>query len=695
VTLSTLTNRINYPGAGLAGPFAIPFRFFAAADLLLTRVAASGTETTLVYGADFTVTGIGDATGSATLTTVLAVGETISIRRAPALTQPTSIRNQGAYFPATIEDEFDRIAMQLQSLNDRLQRSFGAIESLDPTTLTLLVRPEAGKVLGWDTSTLLTNKTLDASATALPGGGRTTATLSAFLANNSVYNAKDWGARIDDATDDTAAVQATLDAAKNAKIAGVWIPDGKRCRILGTLTVWRGITLFGNASTGEYYEGFDGLGGSNFAFGATLYKPAAGTAGPIVSLEWAAGIRNITLNHQKLNGATTGILRMGTVGLTTDLTNCVVSAVNIIGRRTSDLTGANTCYGIYFPESQTGHARYFNSFNQYRVTECDVAVHLGGQANGNTFSNGQTRECHVHYELDGQTSLCIENTFTCLAMFAINSPDLAPDPVCFKLRNNARNNQFIGYSSESYGSTWDSDASSTGNRFLGFSNEITPSHPGTGNSDFNYARPTNPYQYNSMTFPTRTTGDRNIFGRGNKVSFFKDITGALPNANDATGTLTAAGANNKVIINLGGEFAKASLISFKAKLALWVYLPFNHSMHWVEVEFVYRNTNQSTSAGSLSVLSVKQKGADITGLYFLTGVAGGTGFEIALVLGNLGSATPPDVISCELDVTALTYSSNVITMDNIATQPSFVTRAVTANDVTNKISLLTVADTAI
>jgi hypothetical protein len=616
----------------------------------------------------------------------------VRVRRIVAIDEDT-IRAACESGRRAIEDEFDRITMQLQSLNDRLQRSFGVKESYDPATLTLLLKPEAGKVLGWDTSTLLTNKTVDTGATALPGNGRTTTTLSAFLANNAVVNAKDWGALIDDATDDTAAVQAALDAAKLAKLAGVWIPDGKRCRILGTLTVWRGITLFGNASTGEYYEGFDGLAGNSFAFGATLYKPAAGTAGPIVSLEWAAGIRNITLNHQKLNGATTGILRMGAVGLLTDLTNCAVSAVNIIGRRTSDLTGVNTCYGIYFPESQAGHARYFNQFNQYRVTECDVAVHLGGQANANTFSNGQTRECHVHYELDGQTSVCIENVFTCLGMFAINAPDLAPDPICFKLRNSARNNQFIAYADESYGTTWDTDATSTGNRFLGFSNELNASWPGAGNHDLTFARPINPYQYSSMTLPTRLTGDRNIFGRGNKIAFFKDITGVLPNANDPTGTLTAAGTNNKVIINLGPNFNKPSLLSFKAKLGLWVYLPFNHSMQWVEVEFMVRNTNPGVPNAQLSVLRVTQKGADITGLFFLTGVAGATNYAIALVLGGLGSATPPDVISCELDITALTYSTNVITMDDLATQPSFVTAAVVANDVTNKISLLAVADT--
>src|SRR4051812_1120976 len=115
MTLSTLVNRVSYPGAGSAGPYPFAFRVLAAADLRVTKRAAGGTETTLVLDTDYTVAGVLDAAGSVTLTTALATGETLVIRRAPALTQPTSIQNQGTYFPKTHEDEFDRLVMQLLS----------------------------------------------------------------------------------------------------------------------------------------------------------------------------------------------------------------------------------------------------------------------------------------------------------------------------------------------------------------------------------------------------------------------------------------------------------------------------------------------------------------------------------------------------------------------------------------------------
>jgi hypothetical protein len=241
VTLTTTTARTSYPGTGTTGPFAIPFKIFSSADLLVTKRTALGSEVTLALTTDYTV----DSTLSI-LTTVAAVasGETLWIRRAPALTQPTSIRNQGTYFPATIEDEFDRIVMQIQDTRDRLDRSFGLTETYDPNLYTLKIPPgSAGQVLGWVDSTHLGNLTVaTATGVTLPGAPRTVTSLSTYLANNAVsVNIKDVGLLANGITDERALLNNLFNVSMQPNGGTVLISGTPR--ISSALTVPANITL--------------------------------------------------------------------------------------------------------------------------------------------------------------------------------------------------------------------------------------------------------------------------------------------------------------------------------------------------------------------------------------------------------------------------------------------------------------------
>lgn len=226
MTIASTTNRVTYPGAGSTGPFAVPFRILAAADLLVVKRDAAGDDTELALTTDYSVAGVLDATGTVTLVVALAVGESLSIRRAPDLTQPTSIQNQGVYFAKTHEDEFDRLVMQLQSLQDQIDRAFGVLESYGPSGYTLRMKPETGKALVWQSATELGNSTIDSSAIAVPGAGRTVATTTAYLLNNAVYNVKDYGALGNGVANDTAAIQAAINAAGSGVVSGTTSGDG-------------------------------------------------------------------------------------------------------------------------------------------------------------------------------------------------------------------------------------------------------------------------------------------------------------------------------------------------------------------------------------------------------------------------------------------------------------------------------------
>jgi hypothetical protein len=115
-----------------------------------------------------------------------------------------------------------------------------------------------------------------------------------------------------------------------------------------------------------------------------------------------------------------------------------------------------------------------------------------------------------------------------------------------------------------------------------------------------------------------------------------------------------------------------------------------------EVEFWYRVTNSTTNAASVSVVSVTQQPSAsnyIAGLFFLTGVASGLGMGLAITGGNEAAVTSPHLL-VDLEILATTFTTNAVPMLDFE-QIVWNCVAVTSNDVTDSISLLTVANTAV
>lgn len=224
MTLSTTTNRTAYQGSGSAGPFSVPFKFFSASDLEVIKTSASGADTTLTPTTHYTVSGAGDRSGGAvTLLSALASGETLTIRRVTPVTQETSFRNQGTFSGASHEDALDRVVMIGQQQEDAIQRSLKLRASKNPASYNLEIpAPSAtntGKVVT-ATADGFTLSTLDSSSVALPGAGRTVATLSAYLANNATFNAHDYREDADGA-DWALAINRAIAAARALYEAGI------------------------------------------------------------------------------------------------------------------------------------------------------------------------------------------------------------------------------------------------------------------------------------------------------------------------------------------------------------------------------------------------------------------------------------------------------------------------------------------
>lgn len=201
MSIQSTTSRNNYIGNGAANVYPYGFRIFQNSDLLVTVRDTEGNETTLAIDDDYTVSGAGlvgggDVTlvdnGQAWLTSGFLTDDyTLTIRRVRPLTQTTDLRNQGAYFPETVEDTFDKNVMLIQQLKDEIDRSMKLPETIDPAdfdaTLPATLLDNPGSALGINEDGTAFVPVLIADSIAIPvpvsqgGTGSTTA-----LNNNRV-----------------------------------------------------------------------------------------------------------------------------------------------------------------------------------------------------------------------------------------------------------------------------------------------------------------------------------------------------------------------------------------------------------------------------------------------------------------------------------------------------------------------------
>ncbi|MDT8419339.1 MAG: hypothetical protein RQ754_02820 [Desulfuromonadales bacterium] len=125
MTVLSTTSSQRFHGSGSTGPFTFSWRFLANSDIKVYRIAepneadpTSEARVLLIEGTDYTLSGAGGYTGgSLSLTSALAEGEDLLVKRRTPKLQVTDIRNQGNnFFPEVHEDAFDRLTMMLQDL---------------------------------------------------------------------------------------------------------------------------------------------------------------------------------------------------------------------------------------------------------------------------------------------------------------------------------------------------------------------------------------------------------------------------------------------------------------------------------------------------------------------------------------------------------------------------------------------------
>jgi hypothetical protein len=131
MTVEILSTKVVRDGDDNATSFSFPFVITEASDLVVNLVDDEGVEDSdpLEQGVDYSVvpSGTYPTTGSISYPLVgdpLPAGWKIVIRRVLPLTQNTRLRNQGGYFAEVQERTFDRLAMQVQQLQEQIDRAF-------------------------------------------------------------------------------------------------------------------------------------------------------------------------------------------------------------------------------------------------------------------------------------------------------------------------------------------------------------------------------------------------------------------------------------------------------------------------------------------------------------------------------------------------------------------------------------------
>ncbi|HEX7005580.1 MAG TPA: hypothetical protein VF274_00445 [Alphaproteobacteria bacterium] len=144
MTVSSTTSRIDYAGNGSTTVFAFPYYFLAESDLaVVRRDDATGVETVLVPGSDFTATGAGaPAGGSVTTAVPPAAGQTLTIRRVVSLSQGTDFVANDPLDAEVLERALDRATMADQQLQEQADRAL-KFPVGDGTGLSTVLPPAA------------------------------------------------------------------------------------------------------------------------------------------------------------------------------------------------------------------------------------------------------------------------------------------------------------------------------------------------------------------------------------------------------------------------------------------------------------------------------------------------------------------------------------------------------------------------
>ncbi len=202
MTISNQTARTGpYNGNGSTTVFAYDFRILDQSHIVVTLKNAANVETVQTLTTNYTVSGVGDATGgNITMVVAPASGEQLTFSRSVPQTQEVDLANRGGVQPEVLEAAYDKLTQLSQDKVELLNRMprfpvSSALTAVElPLTLTadtaLIVNAAGTGYTNGPTSSQISAAEAEAAAAAASADAAESSASSAASAATTALAAK-------------------------------------------------------------------------------------------------------------------------------------------------------------------------------------------------------------------------------------------------------------------------------------------------------------------------------------------------------------------------------------------------------------------------------------------------------------------------------------------------------------------------
>ena len=156
MTVTSTNQKVTFNGDGSTTVFAYNSKIFAQTDLVvILRVTATGTETKQFISTNYSVSGVGTASGgNVTMGTAPASGTTLTILRVQPNLQGLDLVPNDPFPAGNLEASLDKLTFMVQTHEEEIGRSIKASKAntITTTDFTISATDRANKVFAFDSS---------------------------------------------------------------------------------------------------------------------------------------------------------------------------------------------------------------------------------------------------------------------------------------------------------------------------------------------------------------------------------------------------------------------------------------------------------------------------------------------------------------------------------------------------------------